>query len=569
MDRPTGSGTRADQRVVGGRYTLLAPLGSGGMGAVWRARDERLDREVAVKEIVFPPGLSDAERDVLRERTRREARAAAKLHHPSAVTVHDVIDHDGAPFLVMELVPARTLADVVRTDGPPSPQRAAQVGLAVLGALAAAHRQGIVHRDVKPGNVLISDGPGGALGRVVLSDFGIARTAGDPSITSSGLLLGSPSYIAPERASGVDAGPAADLWALGATLFTAVEGRPPYDAGEALATVMAVVHDERAPQVASGPLEPVINGLLEPDPARRLDADAAQRMLEPVAAQPAPAAPPPTAAMTDRADRTEVLPVGRVRDEQALDPYPAEPAAAVAAPPAQRPVRPAPRRRRGSVPLVLAALLLLATLAGVGLLLAGAAGDDGEQPTAAPTPTPTTATDAAETPTEPAAPTADAQEPTAEATTAGGPVPPPEGWQSDTAGPGWTVHVPGDWTRGSFNGAPEYRDPETGRTLRVETTGPGGGKDDAVQDRRDQAASFSQRYPSYREIAIEPIDYRGYEAADWEFTYAPGDSELHALSRVFVVDGRGYSLFFQTPAGDDWEQARGELEQISASFEPA
>ena len=271
------------RRLVAGRYRLLSPLGSGGMGTVWRAEDELLGRPVAVKEVAFPHGLSDQDRDVLRERTRREARAAARLDHPSAVTVFDVVEEDGAPYLVMELVEAQTLSHVVRTEGPLSPQRTAQVGLALLGALEAAHRQGILHRDVKPGNVLL-----GPDARVVLTDFGIASSPGDSAITSTGLLLGSPAYIAPERARGQSPGPASDLWSLGATLFTAVEGRPPYDGGDALTTVTAVVTGEHAPFVHAGPLQRVLEGLLERNPARRFGVVEAQRELEQVAATTAP-----------------------------------------------------------------------------------------------------------------------------------------------------------------------------------------------------------------------------------------------------------------------------------------
>jgi serine/threonine protein kinase len=265
-------------RLVAGRYRLLRLLGSGGMGTVWRARDEVLGREVAVKEVTFPRGLSDADRAVLVERTRREARAAARLDHPSAVTVYDVVEQDGAPYLVMELVEARTLADVVREDGPLSPQRTAQVGLALLGALEAAHARGIVHRDVKPSNVMVRDD-----GRVVLTDFGIATSTGDSSITSTGLLLGSPAYIPPERARGKPPEPASDLWSLGATLFTAVEGRPPYSGDEPILTVTAVVTGEHEPFVAAGPLEPVLEGLLEKEPALRLDAAGARALLREVA----------------------------------------------------------------------------------------------------------------------------------------------------------------------------------------------------------------------------------------------------------------------------------------------
>ncbi|MCW2620814.1 MAG: serine/threonine protein kinase, partial [Frankiales bacterium] len=256
-------------RAVGGRYRLLERLGAGAMGTVWRAEDLTLGRHVAVKEVVFPPGIDAEEAENLRERTRREARSAARLDHPSAVTVYDVVEEDGRPWLVMELVEARTLAEVIRADGPLPPARTAQIGLAVLGALEAAHAQGIVHRDVKPGNVLLRRPERGA-GRVILTDFGIATTVGDASLTSTGLLLGSPAYISPERARGHAPGPESDLWSLGATLFTAVEGRPPYDGQDAVETVTSVVHGRHAPYAAAGPLTTVLDGLLEKDPLRRL-----------------------------------------------------------------------------------------------------------------------------------------------------------------------------------------------------------------------------------------------------------------------------------------------------------
>jgi serine/threonine protein kinase len=198
------------------------------MGTVWLARDLLLDREVAVKELTVPFGATAAERELLRERMRREARAAAKLDHPDVVTVHDVVEEGASTYLVLQYLAARTLTEVVEQDGPLSPQQAALLGLVVLGALRAAHALGIVHRDVKPSNVLVAGrGQRGVLGRVLLTDFGIASVPGQDGLTATGLLVGSPGYMAPERARGGEAGPASDLWSLGATLFTAVEGRPP------------------------------------------------------------------------------------------------------------------------------------------------------------------------------------------------------------------------------------------------------------------------------------------------------------------------------------------------------
>ena len=515
------------QRVIAGRYALLGPLGSGAMGTVWRAQDEVLGREVAVKEVTFPPGLSDQERQVLRERTRREARAAARLDHPSAVTVYDVVEDGQAPFLVMELVDAPTLADVVRRDGPLSPQRTAQVGLDLLGALEAAHAEGIVHRDVKPSNVLVRED-----GRVVLTDFGIARSSGDSSITHTGMLLGSPAYIAPERAKGQEPGPASDLWSLGATLFTAVEGRPPFDGGEPMLTVTAVVTGEHAPYAAAGPLEPVLEGLLDKEPSTRLDAAQARRLLTGVVEQPVTR---PT---------TKVLPAA------------AEPPAAArtAAVPLVRP-RPRPgagsSQRRWLVPVLVA---LAAGVAVVGALVA-MSGDEPGSSTAAPEvstePSVAVSAPAATEPTDDAEP---ADQPTDEPATPGL----PDGWTTATGGPGWTVALPPGYEQTRPG---EYVDAATGRTLRVDS---GPGQPDAVADREAQAEDFARRHPSYEEIRIEAVDYRGYEAADWEFTY----EGLHVLNRVFVVDGRGYSLFVQTPRRDAEGMAQ-DFAGIVEHFQPA
>src|SRR5206468_11080746 len=199
---------------------------------VWAAEDELLQRPVAVKEVRFPPTVDDDERETLRQRTMREARTAARLDHPCAVRVFDVCEDDQQPFIVMERLAGRTLSDRIKKSGPVAPARAAEIGLCLLDALEAAHAAGIVHRDVKPGNVIVRDD-----GRVTLTDFGIASTAGDPSITSTGLLLGSPAYISPERARGGSPQSASDLWSLGATLFTAVAGHPPFDNSDPFATL--------------------------------------------------------------------------------------------------------------------------------------------------------------------------------------------------------------------------------------------------------------------------------------------------------------------------------------------
>ena len=282
---------------MAGRYHLISALGNGGMGTVWLAEDDILSRRVAVKEVSPPAEMTEREREMLRERTLREARTAARLSHPNVVTIYDVVEDDGRPWIVMELIPSRSLRDLVEADGPLTAQQAAGVGLQILAALRAAHALGIMHRDVKPGNVLVD-----ADGRAVLADFGIARTQDSPALTTSGVLVGSPSYIAPERARGEPGGPESDLWSLGATLYALVEGRPAYDRAGALATLMAVVNEDPDPPSRAGALWPVIRGLLDHVPSRRPGPDEAERMLREITdtaggsqTVPFPVVPPPAA----------------------------------------------------------------------------------------------------------------------------------------------------------------------------------------------------------------------------------------------------------------------------------
>nr|GID88137.1 hypothetical protein Ade03nite_70610 [Actinoplanes derwentensis] len=255
------------------------------MGRVWAARDELLARDVAIKELTPPPGLTEPELVALRERAIREARSIAMLDQPNVVRIFDVVFHGGDPWIVMELVPSRSLFDTVRDDGPMAPDQVARVGLGVLAALRAAHRVGLLHRDVKPGNVLLAHD-----GRVVLTDFGLATVAGDVSITRTGVVLGSPQYLAPERALDGEVGPAADLWSLGATLYAAVEGRPPYVRSSPMTTLAALATELPDPPERAGVLRVALTALLQRDPARRADAETAHRLL---LAATAPGSPPP------------------------------------------------------------------------------------------------------------------------------------------------------------------------------------------------------------------------------------------------------------------------------------
>lgn len=295
--------TTTEGRLLAGRYRLGAVLGRGGMGTVWRAVDETLGRTVAVKELRFPSSIDEEEKRRLITRTLREAKAIARIRNNGAVTVYDVVDEDDRPWIVMELIEGKSLADVIREDGVLTPRRAAEVGLAILDVLRSAHREGILHRDVKPSNVLISDD-----GRVVLTDFGIAQVEGDPSITSTGMLVGAPSYISPERARGHKPGPAADMWSLGGLLYACVEGCPPYDKGSAIATLTAVMTEQLDPPKNAGPLEEVIYGLLHKDPAKRLDDAGARVLLDDVIHTPEPPVVPPVPEPSPEATRVVPLP---------------------------------------------------------------------------------------------------------------------------------------------------------------------------------------------------------------------------------------------------------------------
>ncbi|WP_435177696.1 serine/threonine-protein kinase [Actinacidiphila sp. bgisy145] len=307
-ERESGGG-----RLVGGRYRLLERLGFGGMGTVWRARDEVVDRDVAVKEPRLPEHLTDAQRETAHLRMQREARAAARIDHPSVVTVHDVVVEDERPWIVMELVRGRSLAEVL-AEGTLPVREAARIGLAVLGALGAAHEAGVLHRDVKPANILL-----GRHDRVVLTDFGIAQVEGEEPLTETGAFIGSPEYIAPERVLGQRPGPESDLWSLGVVLYQAVEGVSPFRRQATPSTFQAVLLAELPPPRAAGPLTAPLLGVLRKEPAARTAparlADELRAVLEPPRVPPQ-SAPQPTAragagAPPPAAEEPPAGPVGR------------------------------------------------------------------------------------------------------------------------------------------------------------------------------------------------------------------------------------------------------------------
>ncbi|MEV4895337.1 serine/threonine-protein kinase [Nonomuraea sp. NPDC055795] len=352
-------------RLLAERYELTAPLGRGTMGTVWRARDRALGRDVAVKEIRQDPGLSEEQRAELRERMVREGRTASRINHPSVASIHDVIIEDNSPWIIMELVEARSLEQVIDEEGPLPPRLVAEIGVDLLGALRAAHAQGITHRDVKPGNVLVT-----ASGRVVLTDFGIAKQEGDSKLTKTGMVIGSPGYTAPERARGEYTGPESDIWSLGATLYFAVEGRPAYERSSIAETLAALLSESADLPTQAGPLRPALTGLLNKDYKQRLSAAQAETMLRMVADTPTseipiikdelPKAPPrpPRPAEGYDPDRTIAVRVPKPPQMPTRPPAPpvrnpqppAYPASANTAPhPTSRPQPPAPPVRRPPV----------------------------------------------------------------------------------------------------------------------------------------------------------------------------------------------------------------------------
>ncbi|WNV87194.1 serine/threonine-protein kinase [Umezawaea sp. Da 62-37] len=271
------------QQVIANRYALLVELGRGAMGVVWRAQDQLLGRAVALKELHPPQGIAAEEVAVLEERMLREARTAGRLNHPAVVTVYDIVRENGRVYLAMELVDALDLATLVRRQGPRDSEWMAHVALQVLGALETAHQAGIVHRDVKPSNIMVR--PDGA---VKLTDFGIAQAMDDPRLTHNGGIVGSPAYMSPDRLSGWEASPASDLWALGVTMAHVVEGISPFERTSTASTLYAVMNESPVLRRASPALADVIRGLLTVDPARRLTAPQARHMLTAIAQGAAP-----------------------------------------------------------------------------------------------------------------------------------------------------------------------------------------------------------------------------------------------------------------------------------------
>lgn len=532
------------QGRVSGRYALLDKLGRGGMGIVWKARDEVLQREVAVKQVELPEWLPGPECEAVLARVLREARAAARVVHPALVTVFDVIQEQGNVYIVMELVIARTLAALVRERGPLPPAAAAQLGLGLLGGMEAAHRSGIVHRDVKPGNIMVFND-----GSVKLADFGVASVVDHPSITGTGLVVGSPSYMAPEQVRGERSSPAADLWGLGATLYYAVEGRPPFERDSVMATLNAVVNEESPEPTSAGPLSAVISSLLTKDPDQRPSIDAVRQKLAAIAegdpreleASPVIPAPPVQEEQQDHPEDTALIPAS---------PSPSPP-------PSRRQLSPR-RWRRAAWAAGLGSIAVVLALGAWWL-----SGLDEERAS----PTRTAPTEAA-----PQGAVTTTQEPSQAGRR---PTTPPAVNRAAPAGwlpyvdpvTGYRIAHPPDWqVRQVDRTRTDIRDPKTGSYLRVDWTDTPGPSPVAAW--RDYSRTFASRHQDYREVRIEPTTYKGSDAAIWEYTYSSRGGRLHAVNLGMVTGKYGFALNFQS--NDElWEESQGVFEAFKAAFEPA
>ncbi|WTU97218.1 serine/threonine protein kinase [Streptomyces sp. NBC_00045] len=545
-------GESAADRVISGRYRLIDVLGRGGMGIVWRARDEVLGREVAVKEVRPPTGLDGAAIGRMYRRLEREAWAAARVSHRGVVTVYDVVTEDGRPWIVMELVRGLSLADVLEAEGPLTPQRAAHLGEQVLAALRAAHEAGVLHRDVKPSNVLIAND-----GRMVLSDFGIASLEGSSTITMTGEVVGSPEFLAPERALGRDPGPESDLWSLGVMLYAAVEGVSPFRQDTPLSTLRAVVDEELPPPHRAGPLTPVLEGLLRKDPAERLPAAEAARMLRIVGAGGtlrgsggAVSGPDsPTATAHHRAGPQD-RPYGRDRRDGPTPPMPVpmtDPASGTAA--AGAAGGGAPREGRAGLVLTVGIIVLLLAVVALGWLLLKDRGDTGGSGGTGPTGPVTTA---AGTSTEPSA----SPSPSPSAT----PSPSPSASPSATPAPHFAVAVHA--VRADYRGTcpPDAaRAPAFTATVEADRT-------PAVLEYRWATRSGVTSDPGWQSVTYGADGPRSRQLDHTELTYYPNATFDDAVR----LEVRGAA-----PAVSDWvefsvtcEEGEGEPPTDGASPSP-
>ncbi|MFD4629939.1 serine/threonine-protein kinase [Streptomyces sp. NPDC058284] len=533
-DHAGGAGAGGDDaRVIAGRYRLESPLGRGGMGVVWRATDLLLARQVAVKELARDETLSDAEAEGRRERTLREARAVAQLRHPHVIVVHDVVVQGEQPYIVMELIEGGSLAGRIARSGPLDALTVARMGIDLLGALGTAHEAGILHRDLKPANVLLER----ATGRVVLTDFGIAQLTGATTLTEVGSFVGSPEFTAPERMAGERTGPESDLWSLGALLATALAGESPFRRDSIGGVLHAVVYDEIRPPAAAAPLLPVVLGLLERDPERRLDASEAEELLRAyveTGRMPAVARERPGAGRPGRPG-LHGLPgwPGRGGHPPTQRDIPvALPAALPTAAPAK------PYGGHGRIVLIAAALVAAVAGAGVSAALLLSREDDanGTPPAASsatphgvPTPTVTVTSPSA----RPSSPQA------------------PKGYRIANDPRGFALAVPQGFRREVDGPRVFYVSPDGTYRIGIKETGREPGGPLAAQRRADAAGPRNN--PGYRGGRITETTRNGRPAALWEFTwdgFTAAEGDRHTFDLCWEEGGRMFDVWVSAPVGE-------------------
>ncbi|MFI6759087.1 ricin-type beta-trefoil lectin domain protein [Micromonospora sp. NPDC050417] len=610
-------------RLITDRYLLVELIGQGEMGRVWKAQDKLLERVVAIKEIVPPPGLTDEARQALGNHSLREARAIARLSHANAVRVYDVLSTDGNTWMVMEYVASRSLQQVITTDGPVPPLLAAKIGLSVLDALRAAHLAGIMHRDVKPSNVLVSEDE-----QIVLVGFGLATQVDEVEATSTNMTIDSPAYISPERAISDTVGPEGDLWSLGATLFAAVEGHAPYARRSSLMTLAALATEPPPVAEHAGPLAPALEGLLRKNPAERVDIGTAERLLRqalqpqapgstdgerPAAGrpddEPAASRPMPVPSLVTPASESAISSdtrwwkgepsvhtstTGRFADyashgEAAWTEHAAPQTARAEASraetttqavPASQPARvetaaQAPHAATDATPMAVPAANRV-RVSRRGDVLKWAVSIDARRKApligalaglillgvsiVVPLAKGQAGGDDVS-----AAPTSTT---TGEGSASGLPLQPLT-WTSYGDSDGFSLPVPNGWPLTRHEGRIEFREPGGSRLLVVTSTN--APKPDLLTDltAQEKARPADGQYRSYQRIGFTPANYF-LRAADWDWTYSgDGDQLMHARQRSFATaTEQGYTILWAAPAAA-WGNEEDAFRRITAGFQPA
>ncbi|AEY91142.1 serine/threonine protein kinase [Streptomyces hygroscopicus subsp. jinggangensis 5008] len=541
-------------RLIAGRYRLEERIGRGGMGVVWRASDQVLGRQVAVKELLPDDALPDDDARRRRDRTLREARAVCQLRHPHIIVVHDVVEQDERPYLVLELIDGGSLADRIDRDGPVDAAEAARIGIALLSAVRTAHEAGVLHRDIKPANVLIESGTD----RVVLTDFGIAQVEGATTLTETGSFVGSPEYTAPERMSGLRTGPESDLWSLGALLCTVLSGESPFRRDSLGGILHAVVSDDIRPPAEAEPLLPVVLGLLERDPDRRLGAADAERMLwtylETGRTPPAPGDPGPAGAhgggLIHRigGSLTPRSPAPYTPTQWDL-PHGGPPPAGQVRPPLEPPPARSPRG-------LLVAALLVAALAGAGvsaaaLLLHGNGDGGGGTPGGTATsPATRTGTGGTAVPPSPTGTGRGGTTASPSPTPGAGSRTAPSGYRTARDPAGFSLAVPEGFTRSPEGLRVFYLSPGGTFRLGIRVGGSQPGGPEAAMNR--SAADGPSTNPGYHDGRVIRTTHHGHPAALWEFTwdgFSAAEGPRHTYDLCWEENGRLYDVWVSAPVG--------------------